>query len=161
MSPSDWSDLIALLEGAKRGLHFGEGLSDAEVQRTEESYGVRFPPDLRAFLQTALPLGSPFPNWRTADDPIAKEAEICFTRHSFRCREWRLASGVGSTATATGRCQSACSSACREGSPAYTNLRPSHDARPASAERQPHFFDSSNRHDLLWLRSGRLLSPRV
>ena len=75
MNRGNWSDLIALLEGAKRGLHFGEGLSDAEVQRAEESYGVRFPPDLRAFLQTALPLGSPFPNWRIADDPIAREAE--------------------------------------------------------------------------------------
>jgi hypothetical protein len=80
MNPGDWSDLIALLEGAKRGLHFGEGLSDVEVQRAEESYGVRFPPDLRAFLQTALPLGSPFPNWRIADDPIAREAESLVLR---------------------------------------------------------------------------------
>jgi hypothetical protein len=28
------------LEGARRGLHFGEGLSDGEVHRAEESYGV-------------------------------------------------------------------------------------------------------------------------
>jgi hypothetical protein len=75
MNEYDWSGLIKLLEGAKRGLHLGEGLSDAEVRRAEENYGVRFPPDLRAFLQTALPLSFPFPNWRVADDPIARGAE--------------------------------------------------------------------------------------
>ena len=71
----DWSELIELMEGAKRGLSFAEGLSDAEVHRAEENYGFQFPPDLRAFLQTALPLGSPpFPNWRLADDPYIREA---------------------------------------------------------------------------------------
>jgi hypothetical protein len=88
MNEYDWSGLINLLESAKRGLHFGEGLSDAEVRRAEENYRVRFPPDLRAFLQTALPLSFPFPNWRVADDPIARGAEsVVFERRSFRCRE--------------------------------------------------------------------------
>jgi len=54
----DWSELIELMEGAKRGLSFAEGLSDAEVHGAEENYGFQFPPDLRDFLQTALPLGS-------------------------------------------------------------------------------------------------------
>jgi hypothetical protein len=70
--------LIKLLEGAKRGLHFDEGLSDAEVRRAEENYGVRFPPDLRALLQTALPLSFPFPIWRVADDPIARGQKVLF-----------------------------------------------------------------------------------
>ena len=73
----DWSELIELMEGAKRGLSFAEGLSDAEVHSAEENYGFQFPPDLRAFLQTALPLGSPpFPNWRLADDPYIREALV-------------------------------------------------------------------------------------
>ena len=70
----DWSELIELLEGAKRGLHFAEGLSDAEVRRAEENYGFQFPPDLKAFLQTALPVGSPvFPDWRLEDDLYIRE----------------------------------------------------------------------------------------
>jgi hypothetical protein len=95
MNRGNWSDLIALLEGAKRGLHFGEGLSDAGVQRAEESYGVRILPDLRAFLQTALPLGSPFPNWRIADDPLLGRQKVLFYT-AFFLMSRRMASGFRS-----------------------------------------------------------------
>jgi hypothetical protein len=40
----NWSKLIELLEGAKRGLNFAEGLSDAEVRRAEENYEFQFRP---------------------------------------------------------------------------------------------------------------------
>jgi hypothetical protein len=52
------------------GVQFDEGMSHSEIARAEEKYGVRFPADLREFLQIALPLSGPnserFPNWRLA-----------------------------------------------------------------------------------------------
>ncbi len=47
------------------GIIFQPGLSDAEVERVERQFGFRFPSDLKAFLQTALPCGERFPEWRT------------------------------------------------------------------------------------------------
>ena len=61
--------MIALLESV--GVKFESGLTDLEVEATEEKFNFRFPPDLRAFLQTALPTGEHLPNWRSRD-----EAEI-------------------------------------------------------------------------------------
>jgi hypothetical protein len=42
-------------------IEFDAGLTDAEVATAEGRFGFRFPPDLRDFLQTALPTahGSP------------------------------------------------------------------------------------------------------
>jgi hypothetical protein len=51
-----------------RGVAFETGLSDAEFNRVEASYGFRFPPDLRSFLAVALPVSDPFPNWRDDTD---------------------------------------------------------------------------------------------
>jgi hypothetical protein len=64
------ADSISFLKA--RGVVFEPGLSDGEVEAVQSTFGFRFPPDLRAFLQTALPLRvatgrSPFPNWRVAD----------------------------------------------------------------------------------------------
>src|SRR5258708_605636 len=36
-------------------VEFDAGLTDEEVQACEHRFGFRFPPDLRQFLQTALP----------------------------------------------------------------------------------------------------------
>lgn len=52
----DWLDA--------RGVLFERGLSDDEVETLQQTYGVRFPPDLRKLLQYALPLGERFPSWR-------------------------------------------------------------------------------------------------
>jgi hypothetical protein len=41
-------------------------LTDEEVERVEHTFSFRFPPDLRALLQTALPVSSFAPNWRSA-----------------------------------------------------------------------------------------------
>ena len=72
----DWSQLVNELRGAEyhRGvvtesskphrLAFDAGLTDDEIVRTERQYAFTFPPDLRAFLQTALPKGDGFPDWR-------------------------------------------------------------------------------------------------
>jgi hypothetical protein len=48
-------------------VEFDPGLTDAEVVRVHQWFGFRFPPDLRAFLQTALPRGPLFPDWRGGD----------------------------------------------------------------------------------------------
>jgi hypothetical protein len=47
-----------------QGTVFEAGLSNAEVMSLEIALRLRFPPDLRAFLQTALPVSGDFPNWR-------------------------------------------------------------------------------------------------
>jgi hypothetical protein len=61
----------------KKGVKFDKGLSDSEFVAIEKQYynGKRFPPDLRAFLEVALPISQDaseesedFPNWR---DPEA------------------------------------------------------------------------------------------
>lgn len=54
-------------------IEFEAGLSDAEVIRAESTFGFRFPPDLRAFLQTALPQGPAFPDWRSGDPTQLRE----------------------------------------------------------------------------------------
>ncbi len=68
----DWSELIALLEGA--GVMFAPGLTDGEVSRAEERYDFCFPPDLREFLQTAFPKHFPFANWRSEDEEPIRES---------------------------------------------------------------------------------------
>ncbi|TWE18482.1 hypothetical protein FB465_3559 [Kitasatospora atroaurantiaca] len=45
----------------------GPGLSDAEVEATEERFGFRFAADHRLFLQAGLPLGRGWPDWRNGD----------------------------------------------------------------------------------------------
>jgi hypothetical protein len=82
---------------------FEAGLSDNEVEAIESRFGFCFPPDLRAFLQTALPVGEQFPNWRTGSDKSLQEwldrpeAGICFDveHNAFWLPEWgpRPASG--------------------------------------------------------------------
>ena len=66
VNKNGWPDLIELLKEAS--VAFAAGLSDAEISRAEENYGFQFPLDLREFLQTALPKGFPFPDWRSGED---------------------------------------------------------------------------------------------
>ena len=48
----------------KRGYKIDTGLSTEEIEQIEGFYGFQFPPDLKAFLQLALPVSDCFPNWR-------------------------------------------------------------------------------------------------
>lgn len=73
MNKSAWSDLIELLKNAPVSVAFDEGLTDAEIARAENTYGFIFPLDLREFLQTAIPKGFPFPDWRSKEDPRIRE----------------------------------------------------------------------------------------
>src|SRR5262245_43971240 len=81
MDHTDWQELVDNLRGVKISvgqdatgyvlwdrLEFDAGLTDAEVTATESRFGFRFPPDLREFLQTALPRGHRFPDWRNGDE---------------------------------------------------------------------------------------------
>jgi hypothetical protein len=52
---------------------FAEGLSDTEVSEIEGRFGFHFPSDLRDFLQTALPVGPRFPDWRSGDHDDLQE----------------------------------------------------------------------------------------
>ncbi|WP_424244235.1 hypothetical protein Dip510_001436 [Elusimicrobium posterum] len=80
--------LINLMKNSE--ILFEEGLTDKEISAVEDLFSFSFPPDLREFLQTALPIkvDSPdkegiiysswakrFPNWRKAlNDKDEKEA---------------------------------------------------------------------------------------
>jgi hypothetical protein len=68
---SPWADLIDQLRS--RGLEFAPGLTDAEVAAAESRFEFRFPPDLREFLQTALPHGPSFPDWRAGNEVALRE----------------------------------------------------------------------------------------
>jgi hypothetical protein len=71
VATSVWQHLVEQLRG--RGIAFDAGLTDAEVEAAEARFGIRFPPDLRAFLQTALARGKLFPDWRAGDEADLRE----------------------------------------------------------------------------------------
>jgi hypothetical protein len=72
-----WQEIIAQMTGLEYQtvffehespvfeVKFDEGLTDEEIKLTEIRYGFRFPPDLKSFLQAALPVSPRFPNWRS------------------------------------------------------------------------------------------------
>lgn len=66
-----WLDIIEQLRG--QGVDFAPGLSDAEIASIERRFGFRFPPDLRALLQTGLPRGEGFPDWRSGSEEQLRE----------------------------------------------------------------------------------------
>jgi hypothetical protein len=80
MDHGHWQGLVDRLRGTsyQSGLitpsspvhrvEFDPGLTDAEVANVEGRFDFRFPPDLRSFLQTALPRGVGFPDWRSGDE---------------------------------------------------------------------------------------------
>lgn len=71
----DWQELVNLLRCANASdrdefacrVEFAPGLTDTEISAIESHLKFRFPPDLRAFIQTALPCGAGFPDWRNPD----------------------------------------------------------------------------------------------
>jgi hypothetical protein len=80
-----WPELIEQLRGAEYRfglitadspvyrIRFDQGLTDSEVEAAQAQFGFRFPPDLRAFLQTALPCGPKFPDWRSGEASALRE----------------------------------------------------------------------------------------
>jgi hypothetical protein len=49
---------------SQNGITFDAGLNSEEISFAEKQYQVNFPPDLREFLMTALPVSKGFYNWR-------------------------------------------------------------------------------------------------
>jgi hypothetical protein len=68
VSVAYFEDVIDVLKG--RGVSLEKGLSSAEMASLEDLCGFSWPPDLRVFLQLALPTGSGFPNWRGSYEAI-------------------------------------------------------------------------------------------
>lgn len=58
--------LIGLLKN--NGVIFTKGLSDRDIVEIEETFLFSFPPDLKWFLQTALPISDGFTNWHSMED---------------------------------------------------------------------------------------------
>ncbi len=56
-----------------RGVEFAPGLTAHQVRTAEAEYGFRFPPDLCAFLEHALPLGERFPDWRSPGSEFIRD----------------------------------------------------------------------------------------
>jgi hypothetical protein len=79
MERNEWPHLIRELRHATyqfrpdHRVEFDAGLTNEEVQACEHRFGFRFPPDLRQFLQTALPSGPQFPDWRSGDERALRE----------------------------------------------------------------------------------------
>jgi len=72
MPTSKWSDIIERLR-TEADVEFDAPLTDAEVDHVETLFSFRFPPDLREFLQTALPVSNGFPNWRDESEASLRE----------------------------------------------------------------------------------------
>ena len=85
MTRTDWQELVEQLhlmsyqfglitpDSPVHRIDFDPGLTNIEVAIIEGRYGFKFPPDLRAFLQTALPNGPKFPNWRLGDEVVMRD----------------------------------------------------------------------------------------
>jgi len=59
-------------------IKFDDGLTDIEVKKIEEKFNIIFPPDLKSFLQLALPVSKSFVNWRDALKSEIVEESILF-----------------------------------------------------------------------------------
>ncbi len=67
----EFSSIIEKLKSAS--VKFEEGLSPSELSRAEETYAIRFPPDLRELLMTAIPVSEQFINWRDRSEANHQE----------------------------------------------------------------------------------------
>ena len=64
-------DLIRVIDALRAGgVRFVDGLTSPEFAELEERFEIRFPPDLRAFLATAMPVSGDCYDWRHDHDRI-------------------------------------------------------------------------------------------
>lgn len=52
----------------EKGVCFEKGLSNAEIERIENTYNIIFPSSLLSFYKYALPIGNSFPKWNDFSD---------------------------------------------------------------------------------------------
>src|SRR5690348_10376070 len=94
MDDADPAVLAEILK--QQGIALGKGLTDSEVDRAQNKYGFRFPPDLRELLQYGLPIGPAFPNWRDEPDESIRSRlswplegiEFDIAQNGFWMEEW-------------------------------------------------------------------------
>lgn len=65
---------IKLLKG--KGVSFDNGLTDIEIEKVENNFGIIFPGDLKLLLQTELPVSSSFVHWRNGINSDKGKQEI-------------------------------------------------------------------------------------
>lgn len=78
------------------GIPLSPGLAPSEIEAIEAAYRLRFPPDLRRFLERWLPTGAGFPNWRGDDTEQLRLSlswpteSVCFDieRNGFWMASW-------------------------------------------------------------------------
>src|ERR1035438_7201705 len=58
------SFVAGLCSGSDKVDHLDPPLRMMEVERIQKRFGFKFPTDLRALLEYALPVGKQWPNWR-------------------------------------------------------------------------------------------------
>ncbi len=68
----DFTKIIDQLK--KKFVDFEKGLSEKEMEVVENRYGILFPPDLKLFLMTEMPVSSGFIDWR--DDSSENISEV-------------------------------------------------------------------------------------
>ena len=68
----------------EKGHSFEHGLTDAEFADIESRFGFQFPPDLRFFLECALPTSQSFVNWRGDHNEL-------------QSRFWQIGMKIGAT----------------------------------------------------------------
>jgi len=66
--------LLRLLKD--KGIQFDSGLTDSEVIQIETKFSLKFPADLKQFLQLGLPISKSFINWRQGLNLNETENEI-------------------------------------------------------------------------------------
>ncbi len=108
MDRGGWQELVENLRGTEyrfgpsapgspvHRVELDAGLTDAEFVAVEGQFGFRFPPDLREFLQIALPRGPRFPDWRSGDeaelrdwlDTLRQGVLFDVERNRFWLEEW-------------------------------------------------------------------------
>jgi hypothetical protein len=62
METYKFKQLIGFLK--QKDVQFENGLTDEEIHKVQNTFCIRFPTDLKLFLQLALPVSDGFVNWR-------------------------------------------------------------------------------------------------
>ena len=63
-----------------RGVEFAPGLTARQIDTAEAEHGFHFSPDLRAFLEHALPVGERFPDWRCPGSEFIQDRLVLLCR---------------------------------------------------------------------------------
>ncbi|MDW3652528.1 MAG: hypothetical protein R8P61_35955 [Bacteroidia bacterium] len=76
MTEKEIHSLIDLLSA--KGVSFDKGLSEVEIAQVKTSFQIEFPEDLKAFLQTKLPVSVGFVHWRYGINSQKGKEEIIY-----------------------------------------------------------------------------------